>query len=233
MFIQGAIGGLITVPGLYDMIAEHDQGNITYGPSKVPTFGRDIGRFTLGELGDLSSEVELPAVLNIASRQIELPVENVALLVSVRLGMINHGVYRRGRNYYITIEISYLRLGDLTESVDILIVPGELSPEIAFGGFLCRRQSANRRNYPRPSIFEALNRHEFASNRQIVFGLANNFIGYIIPENDFYLDRWLPYFDIAHSRDGRRHYEETVSAGPQTARVISEGFDRIFRKAAK
>ena len=233
MFIQGAIGGLITVPNLYGIIAEHDQGNITYGPSLVPGFGQRMGQFALGEIGNLSEEAELPAVLNIASRQMELPIENIALLISVRLGMINHGVYRAGRGYFITIEIGYLRLGDLSESVDILIVPGELAPELAFGGFLCRKQSANRRRYPRPAIFEALNRYEFASQRQIVFGLANNFIGYIIPENDFYLDRWLPYFDIAHSRGGRRHYEETVSAGPQTGRVISEGFFGMFSQLSQ
>ena len=230
MFIQGAIGSMISVPNLYGIIREHDQGNITYGPSLVPAFGRRMGQFALGEIGSLSEEAQLPAVLNVANRQIELPIENVALLISVRLGMINHGVYRRGRGYFTTIEISYLRLGDFTESVDILMVPGELAPEIAFGGFLCRRKSANRRAYPRPAVFEALNEFEFASQRQIVFGLTNGFIGYIIPENDFYLSRWLPYFDIVHSRGGRRHYEETVSAGRQTARIISEGFFEMFHQ---
>jgi len=228
MFIQGAIGSLITVPGLREIIAEHDRGNINYGPSKVPEFGRQFGRFALGEVGNLSDETELAAVLNIANRQIELPVENLSLNISVRLGMLNHGVYARRGRWFITDEISYLRLGCLVESVDILIVSGELAPEIAFGGFLGRDQAANRREYPRPALFEALNAFDFASRRQIVFGMANNFTGYVIPDNDFYLNRWLPYFDQGTSRHGRRHYEETVSPGRQTARVISEGFDAIF-----
>ena len=229
MFIQGALGGLITVPGLPEMMDQHRQGNVTYGPSMVPAFGKKVGQYALGELGSLSAEAELPAVLNIASAKIDFPVENIALALSAKLRILNHGIYSRWGKYYIPCEISYLRLGGLAESVDILVTPGELAPEIAFGGFMDKTQSANRKDYARPAVFEALRGYDFASGRQIVFGLANNFIGYILPENDFYLHTWFPYFNIAEDRLGRGHYEETVSAGPQTARLLSEGFDRIFK----
>jgi len=49
-----------------------------------------------------------------------------------------------------------------------------------------------------------------------------------VPENDFYLDPWIPYINIGTDHDGRSHYEEGVSASPQGARVITEGFQRIF-----
>jgi len=233
MFIQGALGLLITPPDYGTVLHEHNyKGNVTYGPSLVPGWGERFGQYALGEIGRLSEEAELPAILNITSMQIDLPVENIALLLSVKLRVLNHGVYTRRGRWHIPIEISYLRLGDLNESVDILIVPGELAPEIAFGGFMEAAQSATGKAYARPALFEALDRHEFASQRQVVFGMANNFIGYIIPENDFYLHRWLPYINIGE-RNGRSHYEESVSAGRQTAKIISEGFEGIFAGLAE
>jgi len=230
LFIQGALGGLITVPDLPKILDEHRIGNVTYGPSRVPAYGEKVAKYALDEFGSLSGEDELPAVLNIASAQIDFPVENIALLLSVKLRVLNHGVHTNCGKYYIPCEISYLRLGDHTESVDILVVPGELSPEIAFGGFLGKALAASGKAYPRPAIFAALRGYDFASRRQIVFGMANNFIGYIIPENDFYTHAWFPYLNIGTDKLGRDHYEETVSAGPKTAELLSKGFDGIFER---
>ncbi|MCL2301420.1 MAG: hypothetical protein FWC27_14855 [Firmicutes bacterium] len=230
MFLQGAQGGLITVPGLPKILDEHRAGNVAYGPSMVPDFGKKVARYALGEIGTLSAEAELPAVLNIASAQVDFPIENIALLLSAKLRILNHGIYTHCGKYYIPCEISYLRLGDRAESVDVLVVPGELSPEIAFGGFFDKTLASTGKDYPRPAIFAALRGYEFASRRQIVFGLANNFIGYIIPENDFYTHFWFPYLNIGTDKLGRGHYEETVSAGPKTAQLLSEGFDGLFQR---
>jgi len=229
MFIQGAIGALITVKGLEDILYQHRIGNVGYGLSLVKPFGEEFGRRALEIQPE--DETQLQPLLNIASREFELPLENIALILALKIGMINYDVYStpfKPYKYATPCEVSYLRLGDRTESVDILCVPGELSPEIAFGGFLAAENSSSGKAYPRKAIFETLDEYDFASDRQIVFGLCGNFIGYIIPDNDYHTDWLQSTITISTDRLGRRHYEETVSAGPRTAGVITETFQGIF-----
>ena len=110
----------------------------------------------------------------------------------------------------------------------ILCLPGELAPELAFGGFLGKENASSGKAYPRKAIFEYLNEYDFASQRQIVFGLNSSFIGYIIPENDFHTGWLQSTITISTDRLGRKHYEETVSAGLHTAKVITESFQGLF-----
>jgi len=227
MFLQGAEGALITVRDLETILDEHRKGNVTYGPGLARPFGEEIARRVLA----VDPDSELRPLLNIASREFELPLENLSLILALKLGLINHEAYStpfKSYKYAITGELSYIRLGDRADGVDILCVPGELAPELAFGGFLGKGDSSTGKAYPRKATFEYLNEYGFASQRQIVFGLCGNFIGYIIPDNDFHVDWFQPYLGIATDRLGRRHYEETVSAGPRTARVITENFQSIF-----
>lgn len=65
-------------------------------------------------------------------------------------------------------------------------------------------------------------RHNF------VLGLCNDELGYIIPENDFYLHEWLPYFNNAVDESGRKHYEETNSLGPKAAGKILDAMDKLI-----
>ena len=58
--------------------------------------------------------------------------------------------------------------------------------------------------------------------------MANNFVAYILPDNDFMTDKWLPYLKFYVDRFGVEHYEETVSTGPQAARVLTEAFCELF-----
>ena len=230
MFIQGAQGALITSRDLQALLEEHSKNNTAYGMAMAKEFGVEFAQRVLGETGTVA-EIELPPLLNIASAEVEVPIENLAFILAAKLGIINHGVYSvrcRPWKYAFTAELSYLRLGDKTSSVDILVQPGELAPEIAWGGFLAKEDAALCKEYPRKAIFDYLNEYAFASERQIVFGLANSFMGYVIPENDFMVDWLLPYLDAGTDRFGTAHYEETVSAGPRTAGVLTEGFRGLF-----
>ena len=227
MFIQGALGVLVTVKDLQSILDAHRGGDPSYGRSLVRPFGEEIAKRALA----IGEETELRPLLNITSREFELPLENLSLILSVKLGLINHDVYAtpfKPYKYATTCELSYIRLGDRAHGVDVLCVPGELAPELAFGGFLGKDEASSGKAYPRKAIFEYLNEYGFASERQLVFGLCGNFIGYIIPDNDFHVDWFQPY--LAGSTDGlgRGHYEETVSAGPRTAGVITETFRGMF-----
>jgi len=225
IFIQGALGAMVTVRDLR-----------TYSDDRlalVRAGGAEFAQYALGEgeNSSVSDETELPALLNIASAEYELPIENLLFIMAMKVGIINHAGYSvRGKSYKYatTCELSYLRLGDKNDSVDILLVPGEPAPELFLGGFLGAEDSALRQEYPRRPIFEYLADYEFASERKIVFGMANNFTGYVIPDNDHLTHKWLPYILEGEDPSGRGHYEETNSAGPQTAGVLTEAFCGLF-----
>jgi len=225
MFIQGALGTLITVRGWADRSA--------YGLDAVKANGEEFARYALGEHENsaVSAETELPALLNFVSAQYELPLENFIYILGKNVGNTNHAAYNvRGKGYRCATadEVSYLRLGDRDSSIDILIQSSELAPEVAMGGFFGGEESALGTQYPRKAIFETLREYPFASRRQIVFGMANNFTGYILADNDFMTDKWLPYLRWGVDRFGIPHYEESVSTGPQAAGALTEAFCGLF-----
>ena len=109
------------------------------------------------------------------------------------------------------------------KQIGIYMIPGELSPELESGNFLSAEASANKTEAKYKSLSEMTQcEHNF------VLGLCNDELGYIIPENDFYLHEWLPYFNNAVDESGRKHYEETNSLGPQAAGTILEAMDELI-----
>ena len=60
----------------------------------------------------------------------------------------------------------------------------------------------------------------------LIFGLANDELGYVLPPNDFILNEDAPYMDKAIDVHGRRHYEETNSMGPKTAATIAAALEK-------
>ena len=107
--------------------------------------------------------------------------------------------------------------------IGVYMIPGELSPELESGNFLSAEESANgtEADY---KPFSEMSRCE----QNFVIGLCNDEIGYIIPENDFLLHEWLPYFNNTDDKNGRRHYEETNSLGPGAAGAILEAMDKLI-----
>lgn len=92
------------------------------------------------------------------------------------------GGLNRGR---VVTEVSLIKLGE----AQIITVPGELLPEVSF------------------EILEKM-----TGFPRIIVGLANDQLGYIIPEYDFRSDS----------------YEETMSQGPATAPVVRETAIRLL-----
>jgi len=230
IFIQGALGALVTVR---EWAHEEDkyQQDSGYGLTVVKAFGREFAEHVLGERGRLSAETALPALLNFAAAEFELPLESIVFIIGIKTGFISNSAYNvKGKSYKYatTCEVGYLRLGDKDNSIDILIQSSELAPEIAMGGFLSREEAARDEEYPRKAIFEYLSEYGFASRRQIIFGMANNFIGYILPENDYVSNKWLPYLKEGKDRFGKYHYEETNSPGPDSAGALTEAFCGLF-----
>jgi len=234
MFIQGAQGNMITVRD-YRVVTDawYHGGETGLGPTLLEPYGAEFAQYVLGEHENsrVSKEIELPALLNIASMEFEMPCENIINIAALLIGMFNHTCYHvhgKPYRYAITCELSYLRLGDEARSLDIMIQPGELAPEMAIGGFMDAEHSANGEEYPREALFDILRSYPFASSHKAVFGMANNFIGYIIPDNNYVLHPWLPYIASATDRFGHGHGDETSTLGPRAAGALTEAWARLL-----
>lgn len=172
-------------------------------------FGKSIGKALL----NISEETEVSPLLNIKYEQIVLPVENPILLLGGKTGMFEAKIVRSGTDKYsVVTEIGYMEIGD---EFAFAIIPGELAPELAYGGCLQSEGSWSGEDWEYPSLQQIINA-KGKNRRLMVLDLANDQIGYIIPDNNY-----MPL--IAEESDSL----ELVSLGAHTASGIVEAFEKI------
>ncbi len=213
VFINGAIGGLITCEKLDDVLR-----NFELGLEYVKEFGEDMGKLVMS----INNETVLQPAINVKTKAVVIPCDNIALMLVRFLGVLNNDISRdENKNISIISEVSYMELGN--KQIGIYMIPGELSPELESGNFLSAEESANGTKANYKSLSE-MSRCE----HNFVIGLCNDELGYIIPENDFYLHEWFPYFNNSIDEAGRKHYEETNSLGPRAAGTILDAMDELI-----
>jgi len=194
-------------------------------------FGRTVGRY-ICEI-DGAGEYPVAPFVNIRFEPVILPIDNYILTLGAKAGLVNVNAYKAGDfglDAVITTEGGILELGG---SLRFVLAPGELAPELAMGGYLPAQASANGFEMDGTTAFGIIDPGRLASGggikiKNLVLGLVNDEICYIIPENDFYVHRFLPYVAQENDRLGRGHYEETVSAGPKTAGILLEKWQTVY-----
>lgn len=130
---------------------------------------------------DSTPEVEVAPLLNYKMAQYYVPVTNQILLFAGKLGAISNtvvGLDASDREAEILTEIGYLELGT---DLAVVLVPGELEAAIAFGGCLDAENSWTYEDFDYPSMQEVVGEDK----KLIVFGLMNDQVGYILPDNEF------------------------------------------------
>ena len=212
LYTVGAIGGMISmrVPDENLLRREHRLLEST----------RAIGTKLAGYALNITDETELAPRVSRITQPFYVPVENPLLTVAAQVGII--GVDR----YFlpepaVRTQLTYMEL----DSLPLLMLPCELFPELAYGGCLSAEGSATGKG---PEIDPPALLDTVGNEKTVVFGLADDELGYVIPPNDFYLHPDKPYLDKGIDRLGRRHYEETNSAGPKTAKAISDTLIRVM-----
>lgn len=205
----GAIGGMISM--------KIDDEDTLRKEHRLAESTRNIG-FRLADYAiSISEEKPLRPSIGIIKQKFYCPVENPVLTVACQIGLLNADRYLMPGNpskSALITQISYFEI----DTLGILMVPCELFPELAYGGYLDAEHSAEGK----PADINPAPLIEIAKNdRLLIFGLADDEIGYVMPPNDFMLNKESPYLERAFDRHGRKHYEETNSMGPDTASVIA------------
>ena len=214
VFFNGAIGGMISAKEI-KKVYRHEIDCEEY----TKQFGKSLGELA----NSLDDEKEIEPLINVKSVPIKIAAANFVLILARFMNVLNNDIWRNKKRTeaYIFTETGYLELGNA--EIGMFLIPGELFPELYNGEFLTAETSSSGTDAEYKILKNQTNaKHTF------VVGLCNDELGYIIPENDFYLHSRLPYINNANDRLGRNHYEETNSTGPKTAQTILESTDKLI-----
>lgn len=207
LFGVGAIGGMDA--------AKLDDDNPA---NMVRLQGELFARAAMG----IENETELLPEIKFVRRQFYMPVCNSVLLLLAMRGTMSFKAFacpESDTGVALKTELTYMCFG----SQKILLLPGESFVNTVYGGYNSEKDSATGKGAevnPAPLC-------DIAEDKSlIVFGVSNDMTGYVVPLNDFVLNKTQPYLNPTNDRLGDRHYHETNSMGPGAQRVIAQEFKK-------
>ncbi len=215
LYCVGCIGGMISMDIPNEKEIRNAGGDFAESTKK-------IGRRLAGYAMAIKDETELKPNISFAKRECYFEADNTVLMLAAKAKIIRVNSYyspESSTGNVLRSELSYFEI----DGFKILMLPCELFPELAYGGYLEAYESGTGLApsvNPAPLV-------ETAGSDMMFIGLANDEIGYVIPPNDFLLHETLPYAENGRDSLGRKHYEETNSLGPNTAKTISACFEAI------
>lgn len=219
-YFTGPVGGLMAPPR--GIIKGDDGRPLQEGDFE---YARRYG-IAVADLAQKAIEAAEPLSLNglvVRSRTLALPVTNPVYLAARGLGIMKReGVVWTGDPYdlsqpvtaananqpaAIVSEVACLRLGELY----IACIPGELYPEAVYGEY--QEPVEPNVDFPdaplEPPVAETL-----PGERILIFGLANDEVGYIVPKR-----QWDDAPPFAYGRETKQ-YGEVNSLGPETCPIL-------------
>ena len=128
-----------------------------------------------------AAETEVAPLLNYRMKEYTVPVTNQILAFAGKLGALTNKVVATDDNnteLEVVTELGYLEFG--TE-LAVAVIPGELEPAIAYGGYLDAENSWTGTDFDYTTLQEIVG----ADKELLVFGLTNDQIGYILEDNDY------------------------------------------------
>lgn len=150
-------------------------------------------------------ETAVRPLLNIRLKEVRISVTNPLIQIVGKLNLVSYKVIREtDGTYSIVTEIGLMEIG---KSLCVVLVPGEFCADLLEGGESLYAEGAfNGTDFPYPSLTEIFGRELTA------FGLANDAIGYIVPDNDYVLGEF------------GNHYHELIGLGQNTGSTIIKAF---------
>lgn len=166
-------------------------------------YGEFLGKLTCSIV---DSEAVSP-ILNIRFTETFIPINNSIFKLAARGGLLTNTVVKNGFDYETPTEVGYAEFGT---TLAVAIIPGELAPEIAFGGAISAEDSWDGTEWNYSSFAEITDR------KLLVFGLTNDQIGYMMTDND-----WRSYLT---------ENEEIVSTGPKAGAYIADAYLGLYNE---
>lgn len=161
--------------------SKHDSLNLPEGTPRLESL--KIYGTTLGKLivESNEAETEVAPLLNYRMKEYYVPVTNQILAFAGKLGALTNTVVATDDSnnvLEVATELGYLEIGT---KLAVAIIPGELEPAIAYGGYLDADHSWTGTDFDYPSLQDIVG----TDKELLVFGLMNDQIGYILEDNDY------------------------------------------------
>ncbi|MBR2875660.1 MAG: hypothetical protein IKC01_00805, partial [Clostridia bacterium] len=152
------------------------------------------------------TETVVDPFLNLAIKRVEVPVSNDLIQAVGKLNMANYDVFEskdvNGKKIYTTFtEIGYIEFGNQFKAV---LLPGEICQDLIVGG-----SSVEMGVTGEPFTHSLV--CDIFGNGTMCFGLMNDAIGYVVPDNDYTMG------------DPANHYHELISLGQYVASTLMDG----------
>lgn len=214
IFLNGAVGGLMTThPDI--SVEDPYTGKKTTKPSveKINAQGRALAKITLETLQDTSLILHSNIVMGLRAKSIELSMDNFLYLFGAFLGIFDRGFVGWKK---IRSEVSAWYLGPAT----FLHVPGELYPEILYGGI----ESPTGGDFQISPIEVPPIVNYIPGQFHFFSGMSNDMIGYIVPKSQWDVK---PPFTYGNKE---RPYGEINSLGPETAPKIHREVIHVLKE---
>ena len=219
VFVNGAIGGMQSPLG-----AKLDDPRTGQpAPANTFRFAELVGEYVARHVLDVAAKGRAVSLSGIEYREeiVEIPVSNQGYLMASQAGVF------KGRKPMSATKSTFTPVGCLRLNaggkpfLEAALVPGELYPELSVGG-IARDPGADFPDAPEEKAIKRM----MTAPVKMLFGLANDEIGYIIPKAQW--DEKPPYTFGAQ----KRWYGEVNSVGPEAAPLIIDAFSRLITAGA-
>ncbi len=208
---ENANANFIMILGAELAVSSQYPENLDTDPALLEKYGdRYANLAAYGELlaklaCSISNDEYVAPILNIRYTEVFVPISNSIFKLAARGGLLTNTVIKNGLDIETVTEVGYAEFGvDLA----IAIIPGELAPEIAYGGAITAEESWDGTDWNYTYFADATER------KLLVFGITNDQIGYMMTEND-----WRSYLT---------ENEEIVSTGPRAGATIADAYLTLF-----
>lgn len=203
------LGAELAMTAEHDYLPEIDTTTDIYkeygeGYARIKLFGEELAKLACS----IKNTENVAPILNIRLSEVFVPVDNSILKLAAKGGLLTNQIVKNKGNYEVVTEVGYCELGN---NIAISLIPGELAPEIAYGGAHTAEETWDGDEWTYTSFADA------AEGRNlIVFGITNDQIGYLLPSNE-----WHSYLT---------ENEEIVSTGRMAGAYITEAFLLLFNE---
>lgn len=226
VYFTGTVGGLMTTMRVEIKDA---QGKVLPEGSWEKTARYGV---LLAELADKACQEAKPVALTplkARTRSVFVPMDNKLYLLGRQLGVLKRDAfYWKGdarkaepapanevkQPLCLETEIGHLKLGD----VEIAAIPGEIYPELVLDKV--QHPVDAGADFPDAAIEPAVYK-QMKGRHRLLFGLANDEIGYIIPKR-----QWDEKAPFCYGRK-KAQYGEQNSVGPEAAPILCKAFAEL------
>lgn len=174
-------------------------------PERLDAYGKALS----DRFASIDNEKEVAPLLNIRSEEVFYTITNQILVFAGKMGLVTNRCVINGDEYQVVSEIGYMELG---EDLAVALVPGEIAAELIYGGTLSADKSWTGKEWTYAPLQDAVD-----GKNMIVFGIINDQIGYIIPDNDY----------MALLEPSNKSLE-LVATGNKTASTMVEDFEALI-----